>query len=75
MLYGLGIELERPASGDSHRALSGALRRNLSVYDGSYIALAIRHATKVITADGKLHYSGKGRYTLLLQDLGTEWEL
>lgn len=75
ILYQLEIELSAPGPKDMLRAVAEAAHRDLSVYDGSYVALAKRESTKVLTADAKLHSSGGGHDTLLLQDLGVTWDL
>ena len=74
-LHDFGMELEVPGPREILRAAAEARRRDLSVYDGSYLALAKKHATVVLTDDAKLHGSGEGRDTLLLRDMGKEWDL
>ena len=75
ILCAFGIELEPPGPREISRAVAEAASRDLSVYDGSYISIAKKHATKVVTADAKLHLAGGGNDTLLVADLGSKWDL
>jgi predicted nucleic acid-binding protein len=75
ILCAFGMELEPPGPREIARAVGEATSRDLSVYDGSYISIAKKHATKVVTADAKLHLAGGGDDTLLIEDLGSKWEL
>lgn len=49
------IDHFEPVLSLSERALELAVEHGFSVYDASYLALADRRQTKVITADRKLH--------------------
>ena len=75
ILCAFGMELEPPGPREISRAVTEATNRDLSVYDGSYISIAKKHATKVVTADAKLHLAGGGDDRLLIEDLGSKWEL
>lgn len=75
ILCAFGMELEVPGPREISRAIAEAISRDLSVYDGIYISIAKKYATKVVTADAKLHLAGGGDDTLLLQDLGSMWDL
>jgi len=73
-LFAVDIELVSPSSELMASIAEGARRRDLSVYDSSYLVLAEYVATNLVTADRRLY--DKAKHTgqvLLLDELDQRW--
>jgi len=73
-LFAVDIELVSPSSELMASMAEGARRRDLSVYDSSYLVLAEYVATNLVTADRRLY--DKAKHTgqvLLLDELDQRW--
>jgi predicted nucleic acid-binding protein len=73
-LFNVDIELVSPSSELMTSIAEGARRRDVSVYDSSYLVLAEVTATNLVTADRKLHEKVKHTgQVLLLDELDQKW--
>ncbi len=73
-LFAVDIELVSPSSELMASIAEGARRRDLSVYDSSYLVLAEYVATNLVTADRRLYDKAKHMgQVLLLDELDQRW--
>ena len=73
-LFNVDIELVSPSPELMASIADGARRRDVSVYDSSYLVLAEVVATNLVTADRRLYEKAKHTgQVLLLDELDQKW--